>query len=214
MRQVALLTEPRLGPQQLKAPTRERFFRGGPLYRIHVFQTRPQVIDRRGQLRIGSTLRQVDEQKPTIPDDLSGQMQICRMHRPSSNAYVQQSHVLSALSPWNHPAVSSAVPACVVSASEERGCKHVPDEYISARQRAARRVWLPPQRAHWGSLGWGEDRTFTISDPTRCVHMACGGKAPGALRSPFGKGRVLKNCLRGAAECSMQSSMLHGGLPC
>ena len=161
MRQVALLSEPRLSPQQLQAAPRERCFRGGPLHLMHVFQTQAQGIDCRKQLCIDSALGQGDEQKPTIPDDLRGHMQISRMHSPSSSVYVQQSDVLSALSPCNHPAVSSAVPACIASASEERGCKHLPDEYISARQRAARRVWLPPQQTHWGSRGRGEDHGLT-----------------------------------------------------
>jgi hypothetical protein len=51
---------------------------------VHVFHTRPKVIDRRGQLGIGSTLGKTDEQKATIPDDLGCHMEISRMHGPSS----------------------------------------------------------------------------------------------------------------------------------
>jgi hypothetical protein len=52
---------------------------------MHVFQTQPKVIDRRGQFGIDSALGNPDEQKSTMPNDLGSHMEISRMHSPSSS---------------------------------------------------------------------------------------------------------------------------------
>src|SRR4029453_1847262 len=85
MRQGALPTEPRLGPQKLKAAPLEHLLRGASFRLMHVFQTQPKVIDRRGQFGIDSALGNADEQKLTMPNGLGSHMEISRMHSPSSS---------------------------------------------------------------------------------------------------------------------------------